>query len=144
MCRERKKKQKSPSEANLTTGVINRLIRQCLIRHTLTRKTHIALRIKLHTRDRERPALQISERKTNSCRSAIVSSVQLQLETHPGLLKVFQPKMCFTRFTRPKKILQCTQPLIANKLAVMTSRRHGELLIWKLLQGVEGRVLRST
>jgi len=26
----------------------------------------------------------------------------------------------------------------------MTSRRHGELLIWKLLHGVEGQVLRST
>lgn len=51
VCRERKK-QKSPSEANLTTGVINRLIRQCLIRHTLTRKTYRVTDQATHTRPR--------------------------------------------------------------------------------------------
>ena len=48
--------------------------------------------------------------------------MQLQLETHPRLLKVFQPKMCLTQFTRPKKSCSILSHLL--QIIKLPSWRH--------------------
>ena len=69
MCSKKKNKKKTDSRSNLdrwSDWSVNQTVFNMLYTIHRTRKTHIALQIKLHTRDRERSALQISAHKRQS------------------------------------------------------------------------------